>query len=178
MLARLGLSGGRAITGTPGLFPDNARNGGDGASVGSVRSLCPPTLGLLPRRWARLGQPVHLDIPCAAPTDIAVRTHYLTPVELARLWQAAERPRGSGFGDLARFLITALCQRREAAWLNWAHLNPSAGESRQPATWRRNMSPVSRLGSFPPVLRYRSGKEFGGSGRWNNGAAARCRRMR
>ncbi|WP_426957957.1 tyrosine-type recombinase/integrase [Muricoccus radiodurans] len=69
------------------------------------------------------------------PRTVDARSHHLSVIQLAQLWHAAGKAEadaeGSGFGpvhrDFARFLIAVPCRRGEAASLDWAHLNVTAG---------------------------------------------------
>lgn len=85
--------------------------------------------------------------PCALiarsrrPKTPQARTHYLTPVELARLWKAAGRLREPVWRDLAHFLIAIPCRRGEAANLDWSHLDLAAAEWRQPSQMTKNRDP-------------------------------------
>ena len=71
--------------------------------------------------------------PCALiararrPRAPQARSHYLTPTELARLWEAAGGLREPVWRDLARFLIVVPCRRDEAARLEWSHLDLDRG---------------------------------------------------
>lgn len=75
------------------------------------------------------------------PKAPQARSHYLTPVELARLWDAAERLEEPVWRDLARFLIAIPCRRGEAAQLEWSHLDLRAAEWRQPGKLTKNRDP-------------------------------------
>jgi integrase len=85
--------------------------------------------------------------PCAQiarsrrPRAPQARAHYLTPVELARLWHAAERLDEPVWRDLARFLIAVPCRRGEARRLDWAHVDLYASEWRQPRHVTKNRDP-------------------------------------
>jgi integrase len=90
----------------------------------------------------------HIEVnPCALigrarrPKAPQARSHYLTPPELARLWEAAGRLSESVWRDLARFLIVVPCRRGEAARLDWSHLDVAAAEWRQPGHMTRNRDP-------------------------------------
>lgn len=74
------------------------------------------------------------------PRAPQARAHYLTPAELARLWQAAASLRPV-WRDLARFLIAIPCRRSEAAQLEWSHLNLVAAEWHQPDRLTKNRDP-------------------------------------
>lgn len=82
--------------------------------------------------------------PCALiarsrrPKAPQARSHYLTPAELARLWEAAGKLREPVWRDLARFLIVVPCRRNEAARLDWSHLDLTAAEWRQPGHMTKN----------------------------------------
>ena len=87
----------------------------------------------------------HIKInPCALigrarrPRAPQARAHYLTPAELARLWEAAGRMREPVWRDFARFLIAVPCRRGEAAWLDWSHIDLAAAEWRQPGHMTKN----------------------------------------
>ena len=69
------------------------------------------------------------------------RSHYLTPAELARLWEAASVLREPVWRDLVRFLIAVPCRRGEAARLDWSHLDLAAAEWRQPGHLTKNSDP-------------------------------------
>ena len=85
--------------------------------------------------------------PCALiarsrrPKAPQARSHYLTPAELARLWEAAGRLHEPVRRDLARFLIVVPCRRGEAARLDWSHLDLAAAEWRQPGHMTKNRDP-------------------------------------
>jgi integrase len=95
--------------------------------------------------------------PCALitrgrrPKAPQARAHYLTPAELARLWQTAERLNEAVWCDLARFLIAVPCRRGEAANLDWSHINLTAAEWRQPGKMTKNREP-HRLHLHPLAL--------------------------
>jgi len=85
--------------------------------------------------------------PCALiararrPKAPQARAHYLTLIELARLWQAAEALHEPTWRDLTRFLIAMPCRRGEAAQLAWSHLDLDTAEWRQPARLTKNREP-------------------------------------
>ena len=85
--------------------------------------------------------------PCALiararrPKAPQARSHYLTPAELARLWEAANGLREPVWRDLARFLIVVPCRRGEARQLDWAHIDLAAAEWRQPSHMTKNRDP-------------------------------------
>jgi len=85
--------------------------------------------------------------PCALiartrrPKAPQARSHYLTPAELARLWEAAGKLREPVWRDVARFLIAVPCRRGEAANLDWSHLDLAAAEWRQPSHMTKNRDP-------------------------------------
>jgi integrase len=85
--------------------------------------------------------------PCALiarsrrPKASPARSHYLTPAELAQLWEAACKLREPVWRDLARFLIVVPCRRNEAARLDWSHLDLAVGEWRQPGHMTKNRDP-------------------------------------
>ncbi len=85
--------------------------------------------------------------PCAQiarsrrPRAPQARSHYLTPEQLARLWNAAERLPEPVWRDLARFLIAVPCRRSEAAQMEWAHVDVTAAEWRQPSHMTKNRDP-------------------------------------
>jgi integrase len=95
--------------------------------------------------------------PCALisrarrPRAPQARAHYLTPAELARLWEAAGRMRQSVWRDFARFLIAVPCRRGEAAWLDWSHVDLAAAEWRQPGHMTKNRD-QHRLHLHPMAL--------------------------
>jgi integrase len=60
---------------------------------------------------------------------------------LARLWHGAERLDEPVWRDLARFLIAVPCRRGEARRLDWAHVDLSASEWRQPRHLTKNRDP-------------------------------------
>ncbi len=82
--------------------------------------------------------------PCALigrarrPKAPHARSHYLTPTELGRLWEAAGKLRVPVWRDLARFLIVVPCRRGEARKLDWSHLDLTAAEWRQPGHMTKN----------------------------------------
>jgi integrase len=75
------------------------------------------------------------------PRAPQARSHYLTPVELGRLWDAAERLGEPVWRDLARFLIAVPCRRSEAARLNWSHIDLNTAQWRQPGQLTKNRDP-------------------------------------
>jgi integrase len=85
--------------------------------------------------------------PCALiarsrrPKAPQARSHYLTPAELARLWEAAGGLREPVWRDLARFLIAVPCRRGEARQLDWSHVDLDAAEWRQPGHMTKNRDP-------------------------------------
>jgi integrase len=85
--------------------------------------------------------------PCALiarrrrPKAVQPRAHYLTPAELARLWQAAERLEQPVWRDLVRFLIAVPCRRREATRLDWSQIDLRTAEWRQPGKMTKNRDP-------------------------------------
>jgi integrase len=85
--------------------------------------------------------------PCALiararrPKAYQARANYLTPAELARLWQAAGGLRQPVWRDLARFLMAVPCRRGEAARLDWSHLDLATAEWRQPGHMTKNRDP-------------------------------------
>ena len=95
--------------------------------------------------------------PCALiartrrPKAPQARSHYLTPMELARLWDAAGRLRETVWRDLTRFLIVVPCRRREAARLEWSHFDIRTAEWRQPSHMTKNRDP-HRLHLHPLAL--------------------------
>jgi integrase len=100
----------------------------------------------------------HIKInPCALigrarrPRAPQGRAHYLTPAELACLWEAAGRMREPVWRDFARFLIAIPCRRGEGAWLDWSHLDLSAAEWRQPGHMTKNRD-QHRLHLHPMAL--------------------------
>ncbi|HME23710.1 MAG TPA: integrase arm-type DNA-binding domain-containing protein [Acetobacteraceae bacterium] len=99
------------------------------------------------------------------PRAVQSRVHYLTPAELARLWEAAGRLAEPVRRDFARFLIAMPCRRGEAAAMDWSHLDLDAAEWRQPGHMTKNREP-HRLHLHPlalDVLRERH-KATGGKG--------------
>ena len=95
--------------------------------------------------------------PCALiarsrrPKAPQARSHYLTPAELARLWEVAGKLREPVWRDLARFLIGMPCRRNEAARLDWSHLDLPACEWRQPRHMTKNRE-AHRLHLHPLAL--------------------------
>jgi len=85
--------------------------------------------------------------PCALiarsrrPKAPQARSHYLTPAELARLWEAAGKLREPVWRDLSRFLIVVPCRRGEAVRLDWLHIDLAAAEWRQPSHMTKNREP-------------------------------------
>ena len=75
------------------------------------------------------------------PRAPRARSHFLTPGELGRLWEAADRLREPVWRDFARFLIAVPCRRGEAARLDWTHLDLAAAEWRQPGHMTKNGDP-------------------------------------
>lgn len=84
--------------------------------------------------------------PCAAlpktrrRRGISARTHVVGMGDLARLWRAADMlpPAASG---LARFLIAILWRRREAARLDWSHLDLAGAVWTMPGAITKNGDP-------------------------------------
>jgi integrase len=82
--------------------------------------------------------------PCALiarsrrPRAPQARSHYLPLADLGRLWDAAERLTEPVCRDLVRFLIAVPCRRNEAARLDWAHVDISRAEWRQPGQMTKN----------------------------------------
>ncbi|MDA8249550.1 MAG: tyrosine-type recombinase/integrase [Rhodospirillales bacterium] len=95
--------------------------------------------------------PCALIVRSRRPKAPQARAHYLTPVELARLWHAAERLGESIWRDLVRFLIAVPCRRGEAAHLDWSHIDLAAAEWRQPGKLTKNRDP-HRLHLHPLAL--------------------------
>ena len=98
-----------------------------------------------PGFWTGARMPVIFGTdPCALiararrPKAPRARSHYLTPTQLARLWEAAGGLREPVWRDLARFLIVVPCRRGEAARLDWSHLDLAAAEWRQPGHTTKN----------------------------------------
>jgi integrase len=95
--------------------------------------------------------------PCALiarsrrPKAPQARSHYLTPAELARLWEVAGKLREPVWRDLSRFLIGMPCRRNEAARLDWSHLDLPACEWRQPRHMTKNRE-AHRLHLHPLAL--------------------------
>ncbi len=85
--------------------------------------------------------PCALIVRARRPKAPQARSHYLTPAELARLWEAAGGLREPVWRDLARFLIVVPCRRGEAARLDWSHLDLAAAEWRQPGHMTKNRDP-------------------------------------
>jgi len=85
--------------------------------------------------------------PCALiarsrrPRAPQARAHYLTPAEIAQLWRAADTLREPVWRDFARFLMAVPCRRGEAARMEWAHLDLTAAEWRQPGKLTKNRDP-------------------------------------
>ena len=99
------------------------------------------------------------------PRAVKSRSHYLTPAELARLWQAAGRLAEPVRRDFARFLIAVPCRRGEAAAMDWSHVDLDTAEWRQPSHMTKNRE-AHRLHLHPlalDVLRERH-KVTGGKG--------------
>jgi integrase len=85
------------------------------------------------------------------PKAPQARSHYLTPTDLAHIWRATERLGEPVLRDVARFLIAVPCRRREAAQLDWSHINLATGEWRQPDKLTKNRDP-HRLHLHPLAL--------------------------
>ncbi len=75
------------------------------------------------------------------PKAPQARSHYLTPIDLGRLWRAAEQLDEPVWRDLARFLIAVPCRRGEAANLDWSHVDLTSAEWRQPGRLTKNRDP-------------------------------------
>lgn len=97
--------------------------------------------------------------PCAQiakarrPKAPASRSHYLKPVELARLWKVAGEAEGLApvHRDLIRFLIAVPCRRGEATRMEWQHLDLAAATWEQPGRMTKNREP-HRLHLHPLAL--------------------------
>lgn len=95
--------------------------------------------------------------PCALiarkcrPKAPQARSHFLPLSDLAVLWNAAEGLREPVWRDVVRFLIAVPCRRREATRMDWAHVDLSAGEWRQPSHMTKNNEP-HRLHLHPLAL--------------------------
>lgn len=106
--------------------------------------------------WCQDGGHIQTN-PCALiarsrrPKAPQARTHYLTPAELARLWEVAGKLREPVWRDLSRFLIGMPCRRNEAARLDWSHLDLPACEWRQPRHMTKNRE-AHRLHLHPLAL--------------------------
>jgi integrase len=85
------------------------------------------------------------------PKAVKSRSHYLTPAELARLWQAAGRLAEPVRRDVARFLIAVPCRRGEAAAMDWSHVDLNTAEWRQPSHMTKNRE-AHRLHLHPLAL--------------------------
>lgn len=99
------------------------------------------------------------------PKAVQSRSHYLTVVELARLWEAADGLAEPVWRDFARYLIAMPCRRGEAAAMDWSHVDLPAAEWRQPGHMTKNRE-AHRLHLHPlalNVLRDRH-KATGGKG--------------
>lgn len=125
--------------------------GGDGANARA-------RFGALNRFMDWCQDASHIKVnPCALigrarrPRAPQARAHYLTPAELARLWEAAGRVRHPVWRDFARFLIAVPCRRGEAAWLDWSHIDLAAAEWRQPGHMTKNRD-QHRLHLHPMAL--------------------------
>ncbi|MDR3529794.1 MAG: integrase arm-type DNA-binding domain-containing protein [Rhodopila sp.] len=75
------------------------------------------------------------------PKAPPARSHYLSPADLMRLWEAADRLREPVWRDLARLLIVVPCRRGEAARVEWSHIDLAAAEWRQPSHMTKNQDP-------------------------------------
>jgi hypothetical protein len=82
--------------------------------------------------------PCNLISRARRPKAPQARSHYLTPAELARLWEAADSLHEPVWRDVVRFLIAVPCRRSEATRLDWSHLDLVAGEWRQPDHMTKN----------------------------------------
>jgi integrase len=85
------------------------------------------------------------------PRAAQPRSHYLTPADLAKLWEASASLREAVWRDLARFLIAVPCRRGEAAGLEWSHVDLDRAEWRQPGKMTKNRDP-HRLRLHPLAL--------------------------
>jgi integrase len=72
------------------------------------------------------------------PRAPQARSHYLTPAQLGRLWDAVKRLGEPVWRDLTRFLIAVPCRRSEAARLDWSHIDLNAAQWRQPGQLTKN----------------------------------------
>ena len=85
--------------------------------------------------------------PCALisrsrrPKAPPARSHYLSPGDLALLWEAAAALREPVWRDLVRFLIAVPCRRGEGVRLEWSHIDLDAKEWRQPSHLTKNNDP-------------------------------------
>ena len=85
------------------------------------------------------------------PKPPRARARYLTPIELARLWNGAGQLSAPVWRDLMRFLIALPCRRGEAISLEWSHIDLEACEWRQPGRLTKNRDP-HRLHLHPLAL--------------------------
>ena len=93
--------------------------------------------------WCQEGGHIKVN-PCALvaksrrPKAMPARAHFLSVVELAKLWRAADALFYPVHRDLSRFLMAVPCRRGEAAALDWTHLNLAGAEWRQPGRMTKN----------------------------------------
>lgn len=75
------------------------------------------------------------------PKPPAARNRYLTPEQVAVLWNAAEGMRTAVHRDFARFLLVIPCRRNEAARMEWQHVDLAAAAWSQPDKLTKNGDP-------------------------------------
>jgi integrase len=85
------------------------------------------------------------------PKAVQSRSNYLTPAELARLWEAAGRLAEPVWCDFSRFLIAMPCRRGEAAAMDWSHVDLDTAEWHQPGHMTKNRE-AHRLHLHPLAL--------------------------
>lgn len=75
------------------------------------------------------------------PKPPAARNRYLTPVQVAVLWKAAERMEKAVHRDFSRFLLVIPCRRNEAARMDWKHVDLATATWAQPDKLTKNGDP-------------------------------------
>lgn len=97
--------------------------------------------------------PISLVPKTRRPRAPAARHNHLTPEQMAHLWKAAGAAEDLQLvhRDLARFLMAVPCRRREAATMDWSHVDLAAGVWTQPAKVTKNGDP-HRLRLHPLAL--------------------------
>lgn len=75
------------------------------------------------------------------PKAPSARSRYLSPVQVAVLWKAAEGMEKAVHRDFSRFLLVVPCRRSEAARMDWSHLDLDGATWAQPDKLTKNGDP-------------------------------------